>query len=67
MDNFHRQQEMETYYLFKTSSSKVEEIRSKVEINGTTKYIIDKKSGVEFVDAARFYDIPMGYKTMRIE
>jgi hypothetical protein len=60
-------QNSETYYVQKNNSSIIEEIRRKVKINNIIKYIIDRKDGIQFVTANQFYNIPIGYRMMKIK
>ncbi len=60
-------QNSETYYVQKNNSSIVEEIRRKVKINNIIKYIIDRKNGVQFVTSNQFYNMPIGYRMIKIK
>jgi hypothetical protein len=60
--------EGKTFYVRKEGESKVVEIRTKIEISGATKYLIDIKKGVfYYTTQAEFYDIPQGYTMLSVE
>jgi hypothetical protein len=55
------------FYMIKKGGSKVLEIRSKVCINGQTKYLIDSKANPRFVDVWEFYTTGPEYNLVKVK
>lgn len=57
---------MSVFYLV-NSSGNVVEIRRKVKLNNSIKYIIDTKNNVRYVSSFEFNRIPIGHKLLPIK